>query len=190
MHIKSKRLLIIKIIVVIVVIIFMLYLMNNQNSDNNYYVIYDLDENLIFTISIDKDTFSINESINVTFKLFNDGNGTIQVSEFRNPGTLRFYLRNSSNKEMVMEDPSSIPYSIIKGITLKPMEFYEEIYNIKKSAGYYKNESDTNYSKNRFYFNQDSYLFYAQYRDFHPHEIFNWDNSTTYKSNNITFQIL
>ena len=190
MHIKSKRKLLIKIFVVVIVIIFMLYLLNDQNSDNNSYVVYDLDENLIFTISIDKDTFSINESINVTFKLYNDGNGTIQVSQFWCFGSLHFYLRNSSNKEIRMGDPSSIPLSIIKGITLKPMESYVEIYNIRHYFGYYKNESNWTSSKNQFYFIPDSYLFYAHYRDFHPFVIFNWDNSTIYKSNNITFKIV
>ncbi len=135
------------------------------------------DEELEFLISMEKTTYNVVDPLNITLKVMNNQNETVEVCEYWPGGTLFIKLYNSSGEELLraMMD-YSVPMYAVQGVELQPGEVYEEVFDI------------TLYYHGTLW--PDTYTINATYVNYHSlGDAFDFDNYTTYLSNTLTFRI-
>ena len=164
---KDKKIILATLIVVVVVII------------SSWYIFFreDLHGKVEFSISFDKTNYSLDESINVTFKIVNIENRSIEVSEYRYSSTIQIYMWNSTlEKDRIFLNNDLGPS--VDGIRLESGESYEFEINIEP----YINNNLKN----------DTYYFQGHYANYNPYEgDIDWYNgSEGYDSNEVELVII
>jgi hypothetical protein len=150
------------------------YRKKSEINDDDKFESYEF-----FSISMEKIIFnesSTNEPINVSFRLYNNQNRSIIVSDFLFYHNLHFSVCNSSG------EPYKYPVLSLPGpynLTLSPRMTVIEKINIKNVISPY-------------WFVADNYTIQGRYINFHSPDTGLWDavNRTFYESNNITFYIV